>query len=51
MAAGLPHWLDCIRDGRQPVNSGRHGRHVLEVLLACYDSAKSGKAVEIKSRP
>jgi predicted dehydrogenase len=51
VAAGLPHWLDCIRDGHQPVNNARHGRHLLEVLLACYDSAKSGKAVEIKSRP
>jgi predicted dehydrogenase len=51
VAAGLPHWLDSIRDGTQPVNNARHGRHLLEVLLACYDSAKSGKAVEIKSRP
>ncbi|MHB0878828.1 MAG: Gfo/Idh/MocA family protein, partial [Anaerolineae bacterium] len=50
VAAGLPHWLDCIREGHQPVNNGRHARHVLEVLLACYDSAKSGKAVEITSK-
>lgn len=51
VAAGLPHWLDCIRDGHQPVNNGRHARHVLEGLLACYESARSGRAVEITSRP
>ena len=49
VAAGLPHWLDCIRTGKQPVNNGPHGRHVLEVLLGALESAHSGHVVEIKS--
>ncbi|MHB0857777.1 MAG: Gfo/Idh/MocA family protein [Anaerolineae bacterium] len=49
VAAGLPHWLDCIEAGTQPINDGRHGRHVLEVLLSCYVSAREGRAVEITS--
>lgn len=50
VAAGLPHWLDCIHEGKQPINNARHARHVLAVLLSCYTSARSGKAVEIANR-
>ncbi len=49
VAAGLPHWLDCIHDGTQPVNSGRHGRHVLDVLLSAQESARTGTAVEVRT--
>jgi predicted dehydrogenase len=49
IAAGLPHWLDCIREGRQPINHGRHGRHILDILLAAQTSAQSGRAVELST--
>lgn len=49
LAAGLPHWLDCIREGKQPINNGRLGRHVLEVLLSAQISAQTGRAVELKT--
>ena len=49
VAAGLPHWLDCIRAGKQPINSPRHGRHILEVLLAVQTSARTGQVVELKT--
>ena len=49
VAAGLPHWLDCICEGKQPINNARHGRHVLEVLLSAQASARSGRAVEPKT--
>ena len=49
IASGLPHWLDCIRQGKQPVNNGRHGRHVLDILLAAQRSAHAGQAVELKT--
>jgi hypothetical protein len=45
----LPHWLDCIREGKQPVNNARHSRHILEVLLSAQISARSGQAVEPKT--
>jgi len=47
IAAGLPHWLDCIREGKQPINNGRHARHVLEILLSAQVSARTGQAVEL----
>jgi predicted dehydrogenase len=49
IAAGLPHWLDCIRSGKQPVNDGRHGRHILDVLLSAQRSARTGQAVQVAS--
>ena len=49
VAAGLPHWLDCIREGKQPVNNARHARHVLEVLLSALASAHEGRVVELKT--
>jgi predicted dehydrogenase len=49
VAAGLPHWADCVRQGRQPIMSARHGRHVLEVLLSAQLSARTGKAIELST--
>ncbi|GAB4529975.1 MAG: Gfo/Idh/MocA family oxidoreductase [Anaerolineae bacterium] len=44
LASGLLHWLDCIREGKQPINNGRHARHVLDVLLSAQESARTGLA-------
>jgi predicted dehydrogenase len=49
IASGLPHWLDCIRSGKQPINNGRHGRHILDILLSAQESARTGRAVELKT--
>jgi predicted dehydrogenase len=47
VAAGLPHWLDCIRQGKQPINNGRHSRHILDVMLSAQAAARTGMAVEV----
>lgn len=49
VAAGLPHWLDCIRAGKQPVNNVQHARHVLDVLLSATEAARSGQAVAVET--
>jgi len=46
-AIGIDHWLDCILQDREPFLSGKHARHVLEVMLAAYESAETGRAVEL----
>ena len=45
----IEHLADCLRDGRQPVASGRHARHVLEVMLAAERSATEGRLVDVSS--
>lgn len=43
--------LDAIRDGRRPLISGREGRATLEVVLAAYKSALTGRPVDLPLQP
>ncbi|HEX2516637.1 MAG TPA: Gfo/Idh/MocA family oxidoreductase [Chloroflexota bacterium] len=46
------HFVDCVRDGRQPpLSDARLARHVTEVLLSGLESARQGRPVEVRSRP
>lgn len=45
----IEHLADCLRDGRQPVASGRHARHVLEVMLGAERSAAEGRVMDVAS--
>jgi myo-inositol 2-dehydrogenase/D-chiro-inositol 1-dehydrogenase len=47
----MQHFVDCIREGRTPVQTGEDGRAVLEMLLAAYASAGRGAAVRLPFRP
>jgi predicted dehydrogenase len=45
------HWLQCIREGRQPeLSHAWAARHVTEILLAGLESSRTGRLVEIRSR-
>jgi len=39
--------VDAIREGRPPAISGEEGRNALQLILAIYESAKSGKTVKL----
>ena len=41
------HWVDCLRDGREPVTSGRDNLQTLALVEATYASAQLQKAIEI----
>jgi predicted dehydrogenase len=43
----IEHLADCLRDDRQPVASGRHARHVLEIMLAAERSATDGRVMDV----
>ncbi|HXG95086.1 MAG TPA: Gfo/Idh/MocA family oxidoreductase [Blastocatellia bacterium] len=44
------HFLECVKEGKQPLTDGNNGLRVLRVLDACQQSLKeSGKVVNIKS--
>lgn len=47
----IQHFVDCIRDGREPICTGRDGRAVLEILFAAYESARTGRRVALPYRP
>ena len=41
----LKHFIECIREDKQPVVSGEDGRAVLELIYAAYRSAGTGQKV------
>ncbi len=43
----LAHFVDCVRNGKQPLVTGEDGRAVLEIIHAAYTSAREGKKVAL----
>jgi myo-inositol 2-dehydrogenase / D-chiro-inositol 1-dehydrogenase len=43
----LKHFVDCVRNNKQPVVSGEDGRVVLEIIYAAYASAGLGRKVTL----
>ncbi|HZT73639.1 MAG TPA: Gfo/Idh/MocA family oxidoreductase [Terriglobales bacterium] len=44
----LAHFVDCIRFDRAPRESGEDGREVLRIMFAAYESAATGRRIEMK---
>ncbi len=40
--------ITAIRTGKKPLIDGEQGRKPLDVILAIYESARTGKPVEVK---
>lgn len=47
----LKHFIDCVRNNKEPMVTGKLGRQVLEVIYAAYASAKQGKKIELPFTP
>jgi len=45
------HFIECMRSGATPVESGEDGLAVLEIMLAAYHSAGIGQKVFLPFRP
>jgi len=43
----LMHFVDCVRNDKEPKVTGEDGRAVLEMMYAAYQSAGSGRKVEL----
>ena len=43
----IEHLADCVRAGVQPIASGRHARHVLELMVAAEQSAREGRVIDV----
>jgi predicted dehydrogenase len=41
------HFVDCVKNDRQPLVTGEDGKAVLEVIFAAYASAGTGRKVEL----
>jgi predicted dehydrogenase len=45
--ADLMHLVDCVLEDRDPVPSGAHARHVVEIIEKAYRSAREGRALDL----
>lgn len=43
----MAHFVDCVQNDKKPLVTGEDGRAVMEVLFAAYESARTGKKVEL----
>ena len=41
------HFIDCIVSDKTPIVDGEEGKRILQVILACYESAEKGAVVNI----
>jgi len=44
----MAYFIDCIQSGKTPVPGGAEGLVNMKVVDAAYESARTGKVVEIK---
>src|SRR5207244_13080230 len=43
----MEHFVDCVQNDKKTIVSGEDGRAVLEVIFAAYESARTGRKVEL----
>ena len=47
----LRHFVECVREDKQPVVTAEDGRAVLEIMYAAYESARTGQKVPLPFSP
>jgi myo-inositol 2-dehydrogenase / D-chiro-inositol 1-dehydrogenase len=47
--AELKHFCECIENDRAPLNNGTHGLHNLQLVIAAYEAARTGRIIEVLS--
>jgi len=46
----MEHFVNCVADGLEPLETGDDGRAVLEIIFAAYRSAATGRKVKLPFR-
>ena len=47
----LKHFIECVRENKEPLVTGKDGRAVLEIIYAAYASAGEGKKIMLPFTP
>jgi len=45
----VAHMIDCILEDKEPVVSGEHARHVIEIMTKAIEAARQGQALELET--
>jgi predicted dehydrogenase len=43
----IKHFVSCVKGDCECISTGEHGLHIMQILDAIYESAKTGKSVDI----
>ncbi len=43
----MAHFVECVREDKEPLETGEDGRAVLEMIFAAYESARTGCRVKL----
>lgn len=43
----MAHFVECVLENRQPLETGEDGKAVLEILFAAYESAATGRRITL----
>jgi predicted dehydrogenase len=43
----MEHFVDCVKNDKEPIETGEDGRVVLEMIFAAYESARAGKKINL----
>jgi predicted dehydrogenase len=43
----MEHFVDCVLNDKEPLETGKDGRTVLEMIFAAYQSAATGQKVTL----
>ena len=47
----MQHFANCVANGETPLETGEDGRAALEIVFAAYESAGTGRRVELPFVP
>jgi predicted dehydrogenase len=45
----VKHLVECVTENKHPVLSAEHARHALEIMLKAIESARSGRALDLRT--
>jgi predicted dehydrogenase len=43
----MAHFIDCVQHDKEPMETGEDGKAVLEMIFAAYESARTGRKVDL----
>jgi len=49
LANGVEHLAECILEDKEPLISGEHARHALEIMIKAKEAARQGRTLELET--